>query len=130
MSRNETNLESLPSRFSSAAWSGIVGQFAYWLTEPAALIDRERLKHHFLASWGLGAFGSNGLVESLAAAPEKSPSLRFAEPYQHSQLGKFASGGPPRCAEASNRKIAPSIIPRRGEHNREVYRCSMRLRRF
>ena len=55
MNRNEGKLESFPSRLPSAAWSGIVGQYAYWLTEPAALIDGERLKHHFLAFWGLSS---------------------------------------------------------------------------
>jgi hypothetical protein len=47
MKRNKGRFRPLPSRLSSAAWCGIFGQCAGWLTESTALIDRERLKRHF-----------------------------------------------------------------------------------
>ena len=53
MNRNKGRFRPLPSRLSSAAWCGIFGQCACWLTESTALIDSERLRRHFAAYWGL-----------------------------------------------------------------------------
>ena len=53
MKRNKGRFRPLPSRLSSAAWCGIFGQSAGWLTESTALIDSERLRRHFAAYWGL-----------------------------------------------------------------------------
>ena len=41
---------------------GIFGQYGSYLTEPAALIDRQRLKRHLSAYWRFSSSGSNGLL--------------------------------------------------------------------
>ena len=72
MHRNEDKLEPVSSRLPSAAWSGIVGQYAYWLTEPAALIDGKKLKHHFLAYWDL-SLRRAGIACSSELLPTQEP---------------------------------------------------------
>jgi hypothetical protein len=53
MNRNKGQFRSVPSSLTNAAWCGIFGPYAGWLTESTALIDRERLKRRFAAYWGL-----------------------------------------------------------------------------
>ena len=90
MNKNEGKLEPVSSRLPSVAWSGILGQYAYWLTEPAALIDGKRLKHDFLAYWNLSLRRAG-----IACPAELLPAQEPIKAKLHSEPGL----APRRCVD-------------------------------
>ena len=89
MNRKERNLRPLPQRLTSAVWPGIFGQCASCLTEPIALLDRKRLRHHFLAYWGLSLHHVELDSSSDGVSAKERAALKFRV---DSQRGGLALG--------------------------------------
>jgi hypothetical protein len=123
MNRNRGQFRSVPFRLSSAAWCGIFGQCAGWLTESTALIDRERLKRHFAAYWGLYS-----PVLGIARSSDRlSPGEQTGVKVQQRRLEGL-------CLRGSRRSISQSTDSESPLHassdSSQITRAMHRLRRF
>ena len=93
-------------------WGGIFGQCACCLTEPAALIDRQRLKRHFSAYWRFSSSGSNWLFNRSPFRRKKSARSESQNGNIHSSQNSPRPGLEMRLRVATEGVLAMSLIPR------------------